>query len=297
MPKVVFFYFIFAPILKRPNHLYMQPIKPYQPQHKIRIVTAASFKVNNRYNRFFITIFFMLVVALAFSCKNSKEEPKFNERKATDLFPNLQAIKDTLNRFDKFDRLFYSQDLAFNLCIDEFEGKRIGIFSYRGLYVFLRREDKDWELITKDTTLYDPMYRGLCLEDINGDGFDDIKGTNGFGGHGATLSFFALYNPESKTFKYNPFYDGGYVMYDKCSNLVCKYYDQPTYAHKERYKIIGDSLAIIDEVSFHASGFPTNDCCRTVHKTYKNGKVISKKIIRNNEQEYFEKALWDYAQW
>ena len=242
----------------------------------------------NSKNIFFAFFLFGLLV---FACKNKEKTPisfEVEPRKA--LFPTLQSIKDTLNRFSKFERLFYSQDLDFNLCIDNFEGKRIGILSTLHLYVFLKESDSDWKLISIDSS-FDVMYRNLALEDINGDGHMDILGKDGGGGHGASLSYFSIYDAKKKIFKYNPHFDGGYVTFDKCSKLVCKYYDQPYFAEKERYKIIGDSLQIVDAVRW------SSEKSQTSHEIYKNGKLKSTKIIKEGVLQYFEKALWDYYGW
>jgi hypothetical protein len=201
------------------------------------------------------------------------------------FFPNLQAVIDTLNGYDKVERIFYSNDLDYNICIDKFEGKRIGIVSTDDFYILTREAKKDWELMSIDSA-FGVKWRDIKLEDINGDGFKDIKSVDGGGGYGASMAYFHIYNPQTKRFKHNEYFDGFEVTYDRKTHLVRKECDQPRYSQKARYAIVADSLMLVDSIEFNG---PEGE---VIHNNYKNGELISTKKITKSIRSYYAKTLW-----
>lgn len=200
-------------------------------------------------------------------------------------FPNLQAVKDTLNGYDNINSIFVSQDLDYNICIDKFEGKRIGIVSTDNFYILMREAKKDWELMSIDS-VFGVKWRGIGLEDINGDGFKDIKSVDGGGGHGLSMAYFHIYNPKTKRFKYNAHFDGFEVNYNPKTKLVQKLYEEQRFGVKARYRVVADSLMIVDNLEYDAHER------HVTHTIYKNGELFSSKKITKSVAAYYRKTLW-----
>jgi hypothetical protein len=226
---------------------------------------------------------FLLAVAVSSNTPKTTNTNKTSSHK--DPFPNLQAVKDTLNKFDDFKRMFYCQDLDYNICIDRFEGKRIGIVSTDNLYILTREDYKEWELLSIDTA-FGVKWRDIRLEDINGDGFKDIKTVDGGGPYGSSLTNFLIYNPKTKLFKHNAAFDGSFVRYDLKTNLVQKMWEEPRFADKSRYAVVADTLMLVDNISW---GIHEDTI---IHKVYKNGKQKSSKTVTQDLPVYFKKTLW-----
>jgi hypothetical protein len=207
-----------------------------------------------------------------------------------DYFPNLQAVIDTLNGYDGVERIFCGHDLDYNICIDKFEGKRIGIVSTNDFYILTQEPKKNWELMSIDSS-FGAKWRGIRLEDINGDGFKDIKSVDGGGGYGASMAYFHLYNPQTKRFTYNTHFDGFEVSYDRKTHLVHKMCEQPRYSWRARYAIVADSLMIVDGLDFNG---PEEE---VIHTKYKNGQLVSTKRITKSIVSYFHKTLWKTKEW
>ena len=233
-------------------------------------------------------LFIVLLLSLVFACENAPkatDTPAYEAYERKNYFPNLQAVKDTLNKFEAFTRLFYNQDLDYNICIDYFEGERIGIVSTDDLYILTQKDGKDWHLWSVDSA-FGVKWRDIRLEDINGDGFKDIKTADGGGPRGISMVYFHVYNPTTKQFKHNPHFDGFDVRFDAKTGLVHKMVEDKNIAVKSRYNIVADSLTLVDNIEWYA---PEE---RMIHTTYKNGKCVSSKKITKNLPDYFKKTLW-----
>jgi hypothetical protein len=232
--------------------------------------------------------YLVFILLLASACKDAPKSTDvlpYNPYPRKDYFPTIQAVKDTLNKFDAFERFFYNKDLDYNICIDYFEGQRIGIVSTDNLYILIKKDEKDWDVLSIDSA-FGVKWRDIRLEDINGDGFQDIKTADGGGPRGISAVYFHIYNPTTKRFKYNPYFDGFDVSFDAKTGRVHKMLEDKHIGVKSRYNIVADSLILVDNIEWYT---PEE---RIIHTTYKNGKLVSSKKITKSLREYFKKTLW-----
>lgn len=206
--------------------------------------------------------------------------------KARIIFSESQAI-DTLRKY-AFKEFPFNHD--FSVSVNSFNNKQLlGIITftdgepYPPYFAFYFDKNLSRKSFKKANVPVSssPYGQGYELKDVNNDGYKDFS-YNWDKYEGRTY----LYNPKSKKFEYNPFYDGTEVYFNKKLGLVCKEIwgtGGSHWAEISHFKISGDSLILYEifEQTMHgysntllADGSCTKDYSYTHHRIINGKKVL-----------------------
>jgi hypothetical protein len=251
------------------------------------------------------------MICILFTCK--QKEAKVNVASIQEDISYHFTTKSALDTILKYESLdicnyktpdyWYDND-GFILFIDNINQPNIGVISSpSNTYIFVKK-GMSWRNVTLDSLA--AIRQAMCIEtyDINGDGNKDIKFIDNNGAYMSETQEYLLFDKRDTTFRYNRFYSC-IDEYDKKTGLV-RYCSTPPHLHsKGTYKIVGDSLEIIDEIShgdldfFEEIETPKEyRGCVATHYKYKNGKKKLIKVVLNKTDttqdalDYFIHAVW-----
>jgi hypothetical protein len=260
-------------------------------------------------------IIFVIGIISFWACKDKSQQHIYAAQKKDSItsqkqtpkvysnIPTVNAALDTLKKFSQVKKLKLTHFDNFTLYIgknpeqenevyiEDFELAYWFTFIQTGRRRICKLQDSTFR--EQGFSLSEIDYR-----DVNNDGHKDCIRGYAESGHGGTIEHISIYNPKTKEYEPNSFYEGGYVFFDKRTGLVCKTESQPRWGIKERFYIIGDSLAAKDAVEIQTK-YSSLDSCVFKHYKWKTGKKILFENYRSENCEIplrkFKSTLWDYS--
>lgn len=255
-------------------------------------------------------VIIMFAIFCFWSCQSKVKEEVQKNIKIKSIV-NVQEALDTILHFERLDICEFStpdywyDGSGFSLFIEKGNNPNIGVVLGKdSTFVFMKKTDF-WQKVPLDSFIQWQLQWAKSVEmyDINGDNFKDIRINNNFGAYMSPTHEYLLYDKQSGNFRYNHFFEN-VNEYDHKTHLVRYCYTPPHLHGKGTYKIIGDSLAIVDEIShgdidyFEEIKIPENYYGTVAtHYRYKNGKRKLIKVVFDNDTtqnslDYFINALW-----
>jgi hypothetical protein len=223
---------------------------------------------------------------LLFACKNEQKAP------AEETVFNAQTALDTLQKYQDVERIFMHKP-NFSIFIENQNYPKIGIIAVRhqAYYIFQKTTD-NWQLIDQTDSLdTNEIPEKIDLVDLNGDNEKDIRFNHSEGSGGFSVTQVWLFDKAKQAFYRNKNYELDDVEYNLASKLVISSRSGRGFSFIKRYKILGDSLKLQDEIEMvekHSNEIPDTIF---FYKYSKNKKTLTKKIIQPNAATVFEKLF------
>ncbi len=220
----------------------------------------------------------------------AKQQLAINTRKSVQGF----SLTDSLNKYQNADSLFDKEPHRYY--VGTANKRPFALVSISDTTTaFYQKKGADWHIT--DTLQFPPL--SIKLDDLNGDGFNDIVMTyniTGIGGNAENVSL--LYYSATREFKHNEYFDLPNISYDPKSKLVrAPWWSGSVHPQdKMTYSLVGDSVALKEGVVYTPTE-STQGATATVEFYSMQGthRIVSKKVKGNADRLYkiFEKALWD----
>ena len=235
-------------------------------------------------------IIILIFFSNLFQSNQKQHKPESSSSKNKSKFSNL----DSLNKYIGKNKMYEYKNHRFY--VGKANNTDFGLVEYNDTsFIVYQKQNKKW--IITDTLNYYLFYISSA-KDLNGDSFKDIVITynaTGMGGNGENVCL--LYNPKTKLFYHNKYYDLPNIGYNPKNHLVTS----PWWSgvrhcqEKKAYKITGDSLTFYMGVYICGEEAYEGKPGLYYYKI-ENGKQV---IIKKRKGNYnilwtkFEKALWN----
>jgi hypothetical protein len=242
--------------------------------------------------------FLLWLVWLAAGCQTQRTDTEIitNNSPAKTISPPF-SVMDSLDKYADTDSILLGDErLGLFLFIGKINECNFSVLAKPNneIVFFQRRASTQW--IATDTVQDSPCCSFVRCLDLNGDGSKDvaiacISAAN-------TTNKVFLFDNASKSFAHNKHYDLVNVDYDEKQRFVrSSWFAGIVHCQeKQKYKIVGDSLAFDLGISY-CPNLETGNKIATVkfYKKIGNSKVTTKETSgeANKLWRLFQKSLWD----